>query len=367
MNITIVIHSMRGGGAERVTAFLANSWVSKGHRVTLVSFEKVEFDEYSLDSRIDRVSIEMVSESNSKLEALLSNFRRIVALRKLLKAKNPDIAIGMMTGASVTSLLASIGLNIPIIVSERIYPPLMPLGFAWDMLRKLTYPWAKTVVMLTTEGKAWLIDTIPTARAAIIANPAVYPLLSAPPYLKVNDYISKDKCVILAAGRMDLFNQKQFDHLIDAFSRVKELNDWILVILGDGDGKKQLEKQIYNLGIKDNVLMPGRAGNIGDWYERADIFVLSSKVEGFPNVLVEAMSYKCAVVSYACKTGPRDIINHGQNGLLVEPEDGIKKLGDALCMLIKDDIKRNSMATKAAEITEELSPEKILSKWEDIF
>ena len=97
--------------------------------------------------------------------------------------------------------------------------------------------------------------------------------------------------------------------------------DWDLVILGNGEERDNLNHMTRNFGITDRVHFPGSVGNISEWYERADLFVLSSIVEGFPNVLLEALTYGLPCISFDCNTGPRDIIQDGFNGILVDPNE----------------------------------------------
>ncbi len=109
------------------------------------------------------------------------------------------------------------------------------------------------------------------------------------------------------------------------------------------------------------------AGNVGDWYQRADLYVMSSRFEGFPNTLVESMAHECAAVSYDCDTGPRDIIRHGVDGLLVSPVGDVPALAEALHQLMQDDEVRQRMRQRAIEIRERYSLKAILTLWDKLF
>jgi glycosyltransferase involved in cell wall biosynthesis len=106
---------------------------------------------------------------------------------------------------------------------------------------------------------------------------------------------------------------------------------------------------------------------MGDWYGRADLYVMSSRFEGFPNTLAEAMAHGCAVVSFDCDTGPRDLIRQEQDGLLVTPAGDVAALTQALDRLMGDDSERQRIAAHAVEVRERYSMGKILSLWDSLF
>jgi glycosyltransferase involved in cell wall biosynthesis len=356
---------MSGGGAERVTALLANAWVGLDHEVTLITIAGLERDAYALSPAIRRVALGLDSDSVGVIDALLRNRRRVTALREAILECRADFVVAMMTGAAVTSLLATRGLGIPVIASERTHPPCLPVGRSWGWLRRLTYPWASRVVMLTEEGLAWLKEEIPAARGVVIPNPVSYPLPAAEPIVAVDEFVAATRKLLLAAGRMD--EGKQFDRLLEAYARLAPSHpDWDLVILGEGPERARLQADIARLGLGDRVRMPGRAGNVGDWYARADLYVMSSRYEGFPNTLAEAMAHGCAAVSYDCDTGPRDIIRDGVDGLLVRPVGDVPALADALDRLMGDEATRYAMGCRAIEVQHRYSPERIFGMWLDI-
>jgi glycosyltransferase involved in cell wall biosynthesis len=230
----------------------------------------------------------------------------------------------MMTGAAVTSLLASVGLRVPAIVSERIHPPCYPLGLVWEWLRRLTYPWAQRVEMQTEEGLGWLKQVIPSAHGVVIPNPVCYPLPVGEPVVAVADHVPAGRKLLLAVGRLD--PQKQFDRLLEAYSRLAARHpSWNLVILGEGPERGQLQDTIARLGLEGRVRMPGRVGNVGDWYARTDLYVMSSRFEGFPNTLAEALD-----------------------------------------RLMKDEAQRREMGGVASEVRERFAPERVFAMWQSI-
>jgi len=118
--------------------------------------------------------------------------------------------------------------------------------------------------------------------------------------------------------------------------------------------------------LAGRVFLPGWIGNLGEWYERADLYVMSSRFEGFGNTLAEALSYGLAAVSFDCDTGPRDIIRHEVDGLLVPPEN-VARLSNALDRLMGDPVLRQSFGKRAIEVRERFSMERIAGMWEQLF
>ncbi len=366
MNILFFIYSMHSGGAERVTSSLANYWAGKGWQVTIVTLASKDLDFYNLHPAVRRIALNLTGESPNLLIAALNNFKRLIVLQKVLRKNRPDITLGMMSTANILLCLAAFGLrDMKVIVSERVYPPIVPIGHLWKWLRSFTYPLSDRVIMQTYKGLEWLLREVPKARGAVIPNPVSSSLAVSEPVLVPEKWVKPNCKLLLAAGRFG--QQKRFDQLLQVFAELAPTNlDWDLVILGEGRLRSELERLVQTLGLTGRVHIPGRAGNIGDWYERADLYVMSSHFEGFPNTLGEAMAYGCAAVSFDCDTGPRDIIRHEVDGLLVPPGDAVG-LTAALKRLMNDESLRKQMAGRAFEVRERFSLEKVGRMWEELF
>jgi len=307
--------------------------------------------------------LNLASTSPTIIHAIASNRRRVRALRREWERLQPDVIIAFMTTSAVLALLSARGLPAATIVSERTYPPRMPPGPLWGLLRRWTYPRASRVVMMTREGLDWLAREIPGARGAVIPNPVVYPLPGGSPTVPPGDFIAPGERLLLGVGRMD--KGKQFDHVLRAFAAAVQdnrLDDWRLVIAGDGPERDALQALASRLGIAHRFAMPGRVGNMADWYSSADLYVSSSSYEGFPNTLIEAMAHRTTAVSYDCDTGPRDIIRNGEDGLLV-PLNDEGALAKAVSSLMVDHARRDAMAERAQEVRERFSEDAIVALW----
>ena len=364
--ILFLVSSMNSGGAERVAANLANAWVERGDEVTLVvTYSRRGGCFYSLSEDVELRYLADLAGYSSRQNPL-RQIKRLLALRRLIKATQPDVVLSFLPNVNISALAASFFSGYSVIVSEHTYPPMASVSWFYQFLRRWTYPYAARVVMLTSEGLDWLKDKIPRARGAVIPNPVPYPLPVFEPSLVPESLVTADRKLLLAVGRMN--EGKQFDRLIEAFSMHAERHqDWDLVILGEGSLREVLELQIQASGLNTRVHLPGQVGNVGDWYQRADLYVMSSRYEGFPNTLAEAMAYSCAAVSYDCDTGPRDIIRHGVDGLLVNPVGDVSALASALDQLMWDDEAREHMGRRAIEIRERYSLESILTMWDKLF
>lgn len=362
--ILFLVSSMQGGGAERVATLLCNHWVSQGYEVTLMpTYSGRGCCIYRLE---DGVKLDYLADHvTGNRRGITGLSRRFSVLRNFVKSSSPDVIVSFMTQVNIAALLVTRGLNTPVVISERIYPGLMPLSIVWRILRKLFYRYASVIVVQSRDTKEWMLAHCPGIKVRIIPNPLVFPMADDEPKIEPDCLIKSHRKVILSIGRLD--DQKQTDKLLEAFLDLAgEHTDWDLVIVGEGGMRVKLEEAIWEYDLNKRVIMPGRLGNVADWYKRADIFVLSSKFEGMPNTLIEAMAHGVPAVSFNCKSGPSDIIQDGINGLLVDPEEGVKGLGVAIERLIKDERLRNDMAFEASKTAGRYSIDKVAAQWDDV-
>lgn len=361
MHVLFFIHSLSLGGAERVTALLADFWARKGMAVTIVTMADRQKDFYVMIPDVSRISLNLERNSTSARDAVKNNLARIKALRDILKERKPDVAIGMMPTANVILALAALKTKIVTIGSERIYPPTLPIGKFWHLLRRWSYGLLDVIVVQTRLSARWIQTNTFARKIAVIPNPVVYPI---PVYHPIIDpaVVGNFKKRIIAAGRLTY--QKGFDLLLQAFHQISRHHpDWKLIILGEGELRQELEAMVSYLGLEGRVFLPGRVGNVGEWFASGEIFVLSSRFEGFPNVLLEAMASGLAVISFDCDTGPREIIRHQINGLLVKPGDTYG-LAEAINELIENEELRRELSKNARAVQDEFSVGRIAEKWE---
>lgn len=357
--ITLVINSLGAGGAERVMSMMAGWWATSGVSVTLITLTPRERDFYSLDSRVTRVALDLSRPSSGAVDALRSNLARVRALRRAIAHSCPDVVISFMDVTNVLTLLATLGLGVPVIVSERIDPRRYPIGRFWSTLRRWVYPCAEALVVQAEALRSWGEQHLPKSRLHVIPNPVAAP--AATPQDKGS---APQHPTVIAMGRLTA--QKGFDLLIEAFARcAPDFPDWDLLILGEGEERKKLEHQARELGVSARVHLPGRVPHPEEHLAKAELFVLSSRYEGFPNALVEAMSCGLAAISTDCPTGPAEIIRPGVDGLLV-PAESPEALEKAMRNLMSDPAERRRLAERAPEVITRFGVARVMEMWNNV-
>ena len=363
-NIVIVVSAMNMGGAQRVVSILCNHWSQSGYAVTLIatfSREKINHFRLNEDVTLKYLSNNPFVPTNNACNLVW----KFIQLRKLIKSRNPDVVISFLTRVNVATALSTFGIKSSSIICERTWPPFASLSNRFFWMYRLLFKGIDKIIVQTDKSKTWLSQNFPGKDVDVVPNPMVYPLPVYGRSVSPDSVILQNKKVILASGRLHKF--KQFDLLIRAFSHVKDKHpDWDLIILGDGEERDDLNQLACSLEVVDRVYFPGKVGNMSDWYERANIFVLSSVVEGFPNVLLEAMAYGLPCISFDCDTGPRDMIQDGINGILVSPNEKELGLSKAIDKFISNEDFRSSIANNSILLRDKYSVGNIIQKWNDV-
>ena len=356
MKLTWVISSLCAGGAEGVMTALTNGLAGRGHEVTVLTLD----DGFTppalpLSKKIVHRPLGLAGWSTGPVQAVRSNLNRISALRRAVETTIPDVVVSFMDTTNILCLLA-VGRDRPVVVSERVNPARYHISPVWAALRRMSYRRAASVVIQTSD----VARRLPIAlrnRCVTIPNP-ISPCRPGMPSTEIN-------CPAIAAmGRFE--PQKGFDLLLHAFSLVAEkFPKWKLVLFGRGTERPRLETLRDELRLQDRVLFPGFSATPHADLAQAEVFALSSRFEGFPNALCEAMACGLAVVATDCPSGPSAIIHDGENGLLV-PSENVEALAESLTRLMADSKLRNRLGIRASEVVERFGMEKILDMWEDL-
>lgn len=346
MKIACVIHSLDGGGAERVMAGLASRLADRSHSVTLITLDDGKHDRHEVDSRVSRHSINVLSTP----ENTVSIWSRTRRLRSTIAAGKFDVVLSFCDATNWLTLLATTGLSVPVVVSERSDPKHQSLGRAREFFRRRLYPKAYRVVCLSEDVEA-------TLQSQTRCHTLVIPSAIEVPkefHSTVEQRTERDAdtgeetCRLVAVGRLE--HEKGFDRLIRCLSELpNDAPNWELTIHGEGSEHGHLEKLARELKVDSRVNLPGWTRPIWPVYQSADWFVLPSRYEGFPSALLEAMACSTAVLTVDAGGAVREIIDHGRNGWLVTNDDAALRAGLLHCMASPK--LRERLAAQAGEVT----------------
>lgn len=365
MKILILVHSLTGGGAERVAALWATGLMERGHQVGMVlSCGKSTPITYIIPENVkihhifdNPVKRWIISRLYSKMGIDTYYVRK---LKSIICSFQPDAIIGVMQPWTEWSRKATKGMNFHIINTEHNSferPAYAPMHKS-QWTRK--YEWNKRydhVTVLTSADKL-LVEGI-LSNVSVLPNPLAY--------TPVSKFPNKEK-IILAAGRLDAWHYKGFDLLIKAWGTIaKDYPEWKLQIAGDSKrkGKEFLQALANEACLDKQVEFIGYQNDMLPIYQRASIFVMSSRYEGFGMVLIEAMSQGCAPIACDYKGRQREIITSDQEGLLC-PTDNVTALVEAIKKLIGNDLYRDRMQKEAIVRSQNYSLDKIIDRWEFI-
>jgi len=333
MRIALFLPTLGGGGAERVFINLARALQPLVSSVDLVLASRV--GEY-----VGQVSDIHTIDLGSKRVAF-----SIWPLARYLREHKPTILMAAMPHANLVAILAArlAGGSTRVIVTEHVVV-LQQWRIATTKERmvlratRLGYRFAHGLVGVSDgvlESELRFLGKASPMQSQVIYNPilAVGEVVS-PMRQRTNASNQQKEFKIVSAGRLNV--QKDHATLLRAFAKLRARNTSRLYIYGEGPFRKELEKMSLELGIADRVSFPGFVSNLREVFALADVFVLSSRWEGFGNVLVEAMASGCPVVSTDCPSGPREILAGGRFGLLVPVQDE-----DALSEAIQNALEGN--------------------------
>ncbi len=361
MRLTLVLSNIRGGGAPFAAVNWANAWKRRGHDVRIIVMHPDEgagadfFVEPSIPVRRIDLADRPVRNSWAALRGILSRSWR---LRRAILADRPDAVLCFAGPLNVRMLMALVGVRLPKIIMEQTHPGMESFGDFWERWRVRLYPGAAILLNLTQAAQDWCLEHFKVRRAMVIPNPVL-------PVSGRADTSPGGPKVLVAAGR--LVDQKRFDLLIDAYSRIAPAHpDWRLVIHGEGPNRADLERRVREAGLDAVISLPGWTNDLKGEFLRSGLFVLSSEYEGFGNVVAEALAAGLPVVSFDCLSGPGDIVRHGIDGLLVPPLD-VPALARALDAVMADDEARQAMGNRAPEVLDRFSLEHTLELWERCF
>jgi glycosyltransferase involved in cell wall biosynthesis len=353
MKIFIVCTRMTGGGAERVGVMLANGFAMKGNDVSIITdvYQKATYD---IDNHVKVLPLH--TKTKNKITKWLSS---LYMIRHHVSNNRPDVIIGIMHTCSAFSKIACIGLDIPVVLTihhalERIET--YPLPFTERMIDTISPLFYNITTVLTKADKEYWAKR---KNIVVMPNPSSFP--------QSTGTLHKEN-VLLAAGRISDWYYKGFDILIEAWGEIaSKYPEWKLEIAGNGskDNFDFLKEKAIDNGVVDRIEFLGYRTDMQNLYQKAAIYVLSSRSEGLPMVLIEAMSQGCACVATDFKGRTKEIITNDDEGILCNPED-VDALAKGMERLIIDDEYRNRLQQNAIKRSEYFRLDNIVGMWESL-
>lgn len=349
MKLLFYCHSLRMGGIERTVSGLANL-LCEEHEVVVTQYA-ADAPFYKLDRRVQYCPLGLEASGNAALRTL----GLLLRVRKLLKKHRPDAVFCLNLTHLPLFCLASRGLKTVVIGAER-SNPFVHMSKKERLLRRFSVLADGFLFQTARAQQAYPDRTV--KKSAVVANAIWNEDVSAP------GEIPPEKARrVISVGRLE--RVKGYDLLIEAFSRVApEFPDWELVIYGEGKQRAELEELIARHGLGARIRLPGADLHAYRKVRISEVFVLSSRSEGMPNTLLEAMACGVCCISTDCPNGPRELVTPEVDGLLVESEN-VGALEEALRRVMGDEKMRARLARAAGGKLAEHSPQKYADFWVD--
>ena len=362
-----------GGGTERVTSQVANGLVDRGYNVAILSIGKGLNPHFDTRECIELYEADSLKSFpfNKKLKSnIIINIFNKIFFRVWCIIRVVVITHGLKQ--KLKKIRADVVIAVDIECYRYIDYGRKKLGYkaiGWEHFcldsrnspgvnysRFLAAKHAARIVVLGDKDKEAYIKKYPKANnIQRIYNPIAYDISR-------NVDVVNNK-VVISAGRYTY--QKGFDMLIDSWARISDkVLDWELRIFGDGEDREKLQEKIYHYNLK-NIRLCGYSKNLDDEFNKASVFALSSRYEGWGLVLLEAQAKGLPCISYDCKQGPSQIIDNGVNGFLVSPNN-VDEFADKLLMLIQDEKLRVSFSKKSQKDLYRFNTDNVLDQWDDL-
>ena len=354
VRVACIIHSLDGGGVERVMASLCSHLAGRGHEVTLITLDDGRRQRHPLDPAVKWNALDVMSNSHDWISKLSNNRIRVARLRRAIDEAGPEFVVSFCDRTNILTLTAARGLAIPVIACERSDPAQQDLGKIWEWLRGRTYRHASAIVALTSDSAEHL-------RSRFSVPITVIPSAVDAPPIHSDRRSAGGAQRIVAAGRLEY--EKGFDRLLTAFSQLPASDrEWSLQIFGEGSQRAALERQIKSLGLQRQVSMPGWIESIWEELAAATFFVLPSRYEGFPSALMEAMALGVPSLAVDCPSGPREIIRESNWGLLVANE--IEALREGMQRMMHQSDYREQLGQAGRQVSEQFSWDSMVDRYE---
>ena len=341
--ISFILGSMGRGGAERVISILSSEFAKKKWKtqICLLLFNRVD---YELDKSTK--IFDFTGKKSSRLKRLPYWLRTI---RHYVKKEKPDVIVSFAARINVLVLLATLGLRVKVIVSERNDPKCDGRGFITRLMVRLLYPFANRIIFQTKRSLQYFPKNI-LKKGEVIPNP-----------ISVSCYASNQKeKKIVTVGR--LTKQKNQSLLIKAFANIqKDFPDYELYIYGEGEQKGSLKVLSESLNIVNKVHFEGNVPNVHEKIADAELFVLPSDYEGLSNALLEALMMGLPCISTNC-AGADEFIENETSGFIV-PVGNQEKLENAMRKLLLNTNMQKKFSENGKYLSKKYEKNVVVKKW----
>ena len=335
---------LQSGGAERVISILSKRFLNKFKNVEIVLYYDRDIN-YELASDVKVTVIQKEVKKANRINSALW-------FRKHVKSEKPDVVISFLAPFNIYAILSLFNSGVPIIVADRNNPRYVPGNVIVRKLRDFLYGFADGVVLQTKWNQDYFKGNV-KKKSIVIYNP----IMMQNHYGEAIDFAKEN--LIVTVGRLE--KQKNQELLISAFSVFHKVHpEYKLEILGEGSYRPELEKCITEVGMQDDIMLPGNVTNVFDRIKGAKAFVLTSHYEGMPNALMEAMCLGLPIISTNI-AGVTELIQNNTDGILIDSDAG--QLADALEKIVSDDGLARKLSENAAKKRELFDLEEICDKW----
>jgi glycosyltransferase involved in cell wall biosynthesis len=387
MNILFLMKSYQIGGQETVTNVLSHKFIEEGHNVSIVCFTELSpIMQERADKRIRFYRLDNFSASK----------HNVTRLREILIRENTDVIInqwGLPFVPTMVAKKASRNLSIKYIsvyhhkpdANARIQDATTQINHATNPLKKIFYRVKRVlfsnITKLSMRYVYWQSDEYILLSSSYvkifkqftgIKNAKKLKVITNPVTIDADGFVfdsTKKQKEIIYVGRID-YSQKRVHRIVELWAKLEsQFPEWKLTLIGDGKERKNIEQQASELNLK-NVVFEGFKNPV-EYYKRASILLLTSEYEGFPLVLAECMSFGVIPVVYGSFSSVFDIIENGENGVVVMPDDNggysEKSMLNNLFLVLQDEQKRNFMGKNAVLSSRKFNIEQIYEKWNEFF
>lgn len=372
--ITFYIPSFERGGVERLIINLTKELLSRDIVVNVLVRE-TDSTINQLDDRVNVERLESLAGVSSFVHGILpphvaNAILSLPAYVTYLRQTAPDLLISMQTSPFAVLGATIAGRGTTVAIRESNTPSVATrdsehtIGRLALLAKRLTYPQADHVIAVSEDAATDITDSIgiPCEDVSVIYNPTYSPEIEAKADEPIDHpwFSDEDVPILVSVGRFS--DQKDFETLLRAFAMVKDERPVRLVLVGDGKNKQRLEQLTSGLGLENNVEFVGYQSNPYKFMAKADLFVLSSRYEGLPNVLIEAIGVGTPVIATDCPSGPREILLDGEAGTLV-PVGHEQALAEAIVEALENPKETAEKLSTARENLDRFTPERAAAEY----